>query len=98
VRARPRRFMRRWEPTAPRNIETFRAHFEQTLGYLQFPVDWRHRVRTVNLAEGFFRNFRRFFNRFPGFQGPAHPSRVMGLYFLGAKPETWLERRTRRVA
>ena len=98
VRRRARRFMRRWVPDAPAKIETFRAHFEQTLGYLQFPVRWRHRVRTVNLAEGFFRNFRRFFNRFPGFHDEAHLSRTMGLYLLGAKPERWSVHRRLRVA
>lgn len=98
VHARARRFVRRWAPIAPRNIETFRAHFEQTLGYLQFPIEWRHRVRTVNLAEGFFRNFRRFFNRFPGFQDEAHLSRSIGLYLLGAKPERWFSHGMTRVA
>jgi len=98
VRRRARRFIRRWNPVAPASVQTFRTHFEQTLGYLQFPERWRHRVRTVNLAEGFFRNFRRFFNRFPGFQDEAHLSRTMGLYLLGARPETWLARRTQRVA
>jgi len=98
VRSRARRFVRRWKSIAHQGIETFRAHFEQTLGYLQFPPQWRHRVRTVNLAEGFFRNFRRFFNRFPGFQDEAHLSRSMGLYLLGAKPERWFSHGMIRVA
>lgn len=89
VRSRARRFVRRWEEVCPRSTAAFQAHFEQTLGYLPFPRAWRHRVRTVNLAEGFFRNFRRFFNRFPGFQDEEHLSRSMGLYLLGAKPERW---------
>lgn len=41
----------------------------------------------MNLAENFFRNFRRLFNRFPGFKDPDHMIRAMGLYQLGAKPE-----------
>jgi len=98
VLARARRFRRRWAPRAPRAVEEFRLRMPETIGYLQFPERWRHRVRTVNLADGFFRNFRRFFNRFPGFQDEAHLSRTMGLYLLGAKPETWLGRRTHRVA
>jgi len=98
VLGRARRFRRRWAPKAPRAIEDFRARMAETTGYLQFPERWRHRVRTVNLAEGFFRNFRRFFNRFPGFRDPAHLSRTMGLYLLGVKPDSWIERRTRRVA
>ena len=98
VRRRARRFIRRWEPLCPRNIATFEAHFEDTLAYLQFPASWRHRLRTVNLAEGFFRNFRRFFNRFPGFQDEDHLSRSMGLYLLGAKPEIWASLRRIRAA
>lgn len=98
VRSRARRFIRRYERTAPQNIERFRARFEQTLGYLQFPISWRHRVRTVNLAEGFFRNFRRFFNRYPGFNDEAHLSRSLGLYLLRAKPERWRPHRMIRVA
>lgn len=98
VRTRARRLVRRWAPIAPGSAETFRAHFDRTLGYLQFPPEWRHRVRTVNLAEGFFRNFRRFFNRFPGFQDEAHLSRTMGLYLLGAKPERWLSHARVRAA
>lgn len=98
VRQRARRFIHRWENTAARSIETFRAHFDETMGYLQFDQRWRHRVRTVNLAEGFFGNFRRFFNRFPGFQDEEHLSRSMGLYLLGAKPERWISHGMLRVA
>jgi hypothetical protein len=34
------------------------------------------------LAEGFFRNLRRFLGRFPGFMSP---ERALGLYLLGAE-------------
>jgi transposase-like protein len=98
VRRRARRFIRRYEPICPHAIETYQTHFEHTMAYLQFPAQWRHRVRTVNLAEGFFRNFRRFFNRFPGFQDEEHLSRSMGVYMLGLKPERWHSSRMLRVA
>lgn len=98
VHRRARRFVQRYEDIAPRPVSAFVSHFDDTLGYLHFPAAWRHRVRTVNLAEGFFRNFRRFFNRFPGFQDEAHLSRCMGLYLLGAKPQRWSSFRTASVA
>ena len=89
VMARARRFKRRWKRIDPMIVHSFEERYSDTLGHLEFPAAWRHRVRTVNLAEGFFRNFRRFFNRFPGFQDAGHLSRVMGLYLLGARPERW---------
>lgn len=98
VRRRARRFRKRWSRVTPKSIGLFDERFEHTLGYLKFPAEWRHRVRTVNLAEGFFRNFRRFFNRFPGFHDEAHLTRTMGLYLLGAQPLSWRSWRTRRVA
>lgn len=87
-----------WQRRAPEAIAMFREKWPLTLGFLRFPVAWRHRVRTVNLAEGFFRNFRRFFNRFPGFQDEAHLARTMGLYLLGVRPERWQPRRMQLVA
>ena len=98
VASRARRFKRRWKRKEPEAIEMFGRNYPDTLGYLMFPARWRHRVRTVNLAEGFFRNFRRFFNRFPGFKHEEHISRVLGLYLLGAKPERWRPRQFRIVA
>jgi len=89
VRGRAKRFCRRWRNKAPTMVELFRERYEDTVGYLRFPERWRHRVRTVNLAEGFFRHFRRFFNRFPGFQDEGHLCRVLGLYLLAAKPESF---------
>lgn len=96
--ARVRRFKRLWRRRAPEAIAQFEARTAETIGFMMFPQRWRHRVRTVNLAEGFFRNFRRFFNRFPGFQDEEHLSRAMGLYLLGAAPERRQPRRLRHVA
>jgi len=89
VQERTRAFRKRWRRRAPGAITTFDRNYEHTLWYLMFSPEWRHRVRTVNLAEGFFRNFRRFFNRFPGFNDEEHLSRVIGLYLLGSRPERW---------
>jgi putative transposase len=87
-----------WQRRAPEAMRMFRQKWPLTLGFLRFPPAWRHRVRTVNLAEGFFRNFRRFFKRFPGFQDELHLARTMGLYLLGARPERWQPRRMQLVA
>jgi hypothetical protein len=38
-------------------------------------------LKTTNLAEGFFRNLRRFL----GFLSPEHSERALGLYLLGAE-------------
>ena len=98
VGLRARRFRARWKRKAPQAVRLFEAKYADTLGYLMFPERWCHRVRTVNLAEGFFKNFRRFFNRFPGFKDEEHLARVMGLYLLGAKPERWRPRQLQLVA
>lgn len=95
---RVRRFKRYWRRRAPEAVRLFEARYPETVGFMMFPERWRHRVRTVNLAEGFFKNFRRFFNRFPGFKDEEHLSRAMGLYLLGAKPERWRPRKVRLVA
>ena len=98
VLSRGRRFCRRWGERETAMVDHFQERWSDTLAYLEMPAIWRHRVRTVNLAEGFFRHFRRFFNRFPGFGDEAHVSRVLGLYLLGAKPELWHTRRRLWVA
>ncbi len=46
---------------------------------------WSYRLKTTNLAEGFFRNLRRFLGRFPGLVSPEHAQRALGLYLLGAE-------------
>jgi len=61
----------------------FEKHFPLTINYYSFPQRWRHRVRTTNLAESFFRNLWRFMGRFPGFEDEEHSSRVIGTYLLG---------------
>jgi transposase-like protein len=89
VRARMQSFRRVWGAREPQMLEAFDGERERTLGFLRFPAQWRHRVRTVNLAEGFFRNLRRFLSRWPGFLDEAHLSHVIGLYLLGTRPQAW---------
>ena len=99
VRQRAAGFRAHWRRRCPGTIAAFRDEFERTVSFVRLPtVHLRHRVRTVNLAESFFRHFRRFFNRFPGFQDEAHLCRVLGLYLLSAEPDLWRANTYRRVS
>lgn len=98
VERRARRFCRVWKGKAPQMVVAFQQTYPQTLAHLMLPQSWRHRLRTVNLAEGFFRNFGRFFSRFPGVKDEEHFVRVMGLYVLGTRPYEWRWEKLRRAA
>jgi transposase-like protein len=45
----------------------------------------RHRLRTTNLAEGFFRHLRRYLGRFPGCVDAAHSEQVLGCFILACE-------------
>jgi putative transposase len=78
-------FCRRWRFWAPQMVEKFRAELHRVLAYLRWPARWRHRVRTTNLAEGFFRHLRRYLGRFPGCVDPAHSEQVLGCFILACE-------------
>jgi len=78
-------FAARWRRAWPDGVRAFQQRLPQTLAYLDFDPAWRHRLRTVNLAEGFFRHFGTFFRRFPGFGGPRHLERALGVYLLARR-------------
>lgn len=78
-------FARRWRFWAPEMVEKFQAELPRVLAYLRFPLPWRHRLRTTNLAEGFFKHLRRYLGRFPGCMDAAHSERVLGCYLLAAE-------------
>lgn len=80
-----RRFCARWRWHAPEMVEKFRAELHRVLAYLRFPAPWRHRLRTSNLAEGFFRHLRRYLSRFPGCVDAAHSEHVLGCFLLAAE-------------
>jgi transposase-like protein len=75
-------FCRRWRFWAPEMVEKFRAELDRVLTFLRWPWQWRHRLRTTNLAEGFFRHLRRYLSRFPGCVDAAHSEHVLGCYLL----------------
>ncbi len=78
-------FCRRWQFHASGMVTKFRAELPRVLAYWQFPLAWRHRLRTTNLAEGFFKHLRRYLGRFPGCNDEAHSEQVMGCYLLAAE-------------
>ncbi|MFH1498060.1 MAG: transposase [Verrucomicrobiota bacterium] len=89
VLARARNFEAAWRPVVAETVIRFTERFSQTIPFLKLPHRCGHRVRTVNLAESFFKNFRRFFSRFPGFNDEEHLARCLGLYLLAVRPERW---------
>ncbi len=80
-----RRFCTRWRSWAPHMVDKFRQELHRVLAYLRFPPLWRHRLRTSNLAEGFFRHLRRYLGRFPGCVNAAHSEQVLGCFLLAAE-------------
>ena len=72
---------------APRMVEKFQAELPRILAYLRCPSadGWRHRLRTTNLAEGFFRHLRRYLGRFPGCVDPGHSEQVLGCFILACE-------------
>jgi transposase-like protein len=78
-------FCRRWRFGAPAMVEKFQAELDRVLPYLRWPPPWRHRLRTTNLAEGFFRHLRRYLGRFPGCVDPAHSEHVLGCFILACE-------------
>lgn len=78
-------FCRRWRFWAPEMVEKFKAELHRVVAYLRWPTRWRHRLRTTNLAEGFFRHLRRYLGRFPGCVDPAHSEQVLGCFILACE-------------
>ena len=78
-------FCRRWWFWAPKMVEKFKAELDRVLAYLRWPARWRHRLRTTNLAEGFFRHLRRYLGRFPGCLDAGHSEQVLGCFILACE-------------
>ena len=78
--------LRRWAGSEPDFVHAFWQGFQASVTFLKLGLrTWSYRLKTTNLAEGFFRNLRRFLGRFPGFLSPDHADRALGLYLLGAE-------------
>lgn len=80
-----RRFCARWRFWAPEMVEKFGTELPRVLAFFVFPASWRHRLRTTNLGEGWFRHLRRYLSRFPGCRDAAHSEQVLGCFLLAAE-------------
>ncbi len=80
-----RRFCARWRWAAPEMVGKFQAELEQVLAFFAFPAHWRHRLRTTNLGEGWFKHLRRYLGRFPGCRNADHSEHVLGCFLLAAE-------------
>jgi transposase-like protein len=85
ARQRARRFCQRWRFWAPEMVEKFWSELPPVLAFFRFPAPWRHRLRTTNLAEGFFKHVRKYLSRFPGCMDSAHSEHVLGCFLLAAE-------------
>lgn len=85
LRGWARCFCARWQFWAPEMVRKFRDELHRVLAYLRWPAHWRHRLRTSNLAEGFFRHLRKYLNRFPGCVDADHAEQVLGCFLLAAE-------------
>jgi len=80
-----RRFCARWRWSAPEMVEKFQAELDEVLAFFAFPAQWRHRLRTTNLGEGWFKHLRRYLSRFPGCRNAQHSEQVLGCFLLAAE-------------
>lgn len=80
-----RRFCARWRWAAPEMVEKFQAELGGVLAFFAFPAPWRHRLRTTNLGEGWFKHLRRYLSRFPGCRNADHSEQVLGCFLLAAE-------------
>ena len=80
-----RRFCARWRWAAPEMVGKFQQEFERVLAFFAFPAHWRHRLRTTNLGEGWFKHLRRYLSRFPGCRNADHSEQVLGCFLLAAE-------------
>jgi len=84
-----RQWARRLCPLALRGsemVQSFQAERHQVFGLLRFPsTGGRHRLRTTNLGEGWFKHLRRYLSRFPGCRNAEHSEQVLGC-FLPRRP------------
>ncbi|MDH5715124.1 MAG: hypothetical protein OEZ30_06140 [Candidatus Aminicenantes bacterium] len=78
-------FRQRWQKRETEMVALLERYFPLTIVYYACPRQWRHRVRTTNIAECFFRNLWRFMGRFPGFRDEEHSCWVSGTYLSGVE-------------
>jgi len=57
--------------------------------YLKLKWKYKSKIRTSNMAEGFFRNLRKFLGKFPGFVSTKHMLDTVSIYFIGSFKADW---------
>ena len=81
---RAEHFIRTWEDEKDM-IDCFHRNWSKLTVYLDYPEQWRYRIRTVNLAENFFSHFQTFLKRFPGWLDKSHIEILLALYVKSRK-------------
>ena len=76
-------FVERWREKEPEAIKIFLSKQQNIIVYYGYDVKWRQRMRTTNLAEGFFKHLRTFIRRYPGWIDERQIDLTFGLYLLG---------------
>lgn len=78
-------FVTTWYTKEPRAIGKLMEKKDHLFLYYAYPVSWRHRIRTVNLAEVFFSHVQELLRRWPGWFNKDHITYIVGLYIQGMK-------------
>ena len=77
------KFLRKWKHP---EVHRILSRYEDNLfHFYSFPHAWRHRLRTTNMAEGFFRHLRTFLSRYPGWVNEEQIDQILGLFLKGIK-------------
>jgi transposase-like protein len=66
-------------------VEKFWQELSRVLTFFALPPQWRHRLRTTNLGEGWFRHLHRYLSGIPGCLEEAHSEQVLGCSLLAAE-------------
>lgn len=83
------KFKEKWYSKEPLAVKRLCELFPDTINFLKIKERWNYKLRTNNLAEGFFRNLRRFLGRYPGFNSKDHLLKSFAMYLKGAESSTW---------
>ena len=78
-------FVQTWQEKEPEAVKLLLSKQHNLIVYYDYDLKWRHRLRTTNLAEGFFKHLRTFIRRYPGWTDAAQVDLTFGLYLLGMK-------------
>jgi transposase-like protein len=66
-------------------VVKFQLELEEALAFFDFPAQWRHRLRTAYLGEGWFKHLRRYLSRIYGFRNAEHCEQVLVCFLLAAE-------------